>query len=178
MSGRRNSVLTQPTPLDTVPGPHHHLLSCPPCPTWQSRASPASAASLLYKSSTDWETFCSSEIAPDDGRWEGHCPSLETVIHLLSSLCQGQKPASPMAVVLLQTRLASLWLHSQDAANAPEPFLWRSHSRSRAALAPALAPAGCREGAQGTAALKKEEEQREEENAKLAQWVDLLFKCS
>lgn len=34
------------------------------------------------------------------------------------------------------------------------------------------------EGAQRAAALKKEEEQREEENAKLAQWVDLLFKCS
>lgn len=34
------------------------------------------------------------------------------------------------------------------------------------------------EGARGAAALKKEEEQREEENAKLAQWVDLLFKCS
>jgi len=35
-----------------------------------------------------------------------------------------------------------------------------------------------REEAQGAAALKKEEEQREEENAKLAQWVDLLFKRS
>lgn len=34
------------------------------------------------------------------------------------------------------------------------------------------------QGAQGAAALKKEEEQQEEENAKLAQWVDLLFKCS
>lgn len=82
-----------------------------------------------------------------------------------------------MAAVPLQTRLASLWLHSEGAANAPEPFsFWRCHGQAQAALA--LAPAGCREGAQGAAALKKEEEQREEENAKLAQWVDLLFKCS
>lgn len=66
----------------------------------------------------------------------------------------------------LQTSLALLWLHSEDAANAPEPSsLCRCHGQAQAALAQAalalaLAPAGCREGAQGAAALKKEEEQR------------------
>lgn len=71
VSGRRNSVLIQSTPLDMVPSPVHHLLFCPLCPTSQSRASPAAAAtSLLYKGSTDWETFSSSETAPNDGRWE------------------------------------------------------------------------------------------------------------
>lgn len=70
VAGRRNSVLIQPTPLAMVPSPVHHLLFCPLCPSLQSRASPAAAASFWYKGSTDWETFSSPETAPDDGRWE------------------------------------------------------------------------------------------------------------
>lgn len=79
-------------------------------------------------------------------------------------------------MVPLQTRLASLWLHTEDLPMllSPSP---RGDAMARHRQA-GTGTTGCREGDQGAAALKKEEEQRGEENAKLAQWVDLLFKCS
>lgn len=91
---------------------------------------------------------------------------MEVITHLPFSPCQGQESASPAA----------------------EPT-GAAADRAGIAAAPRMLPMPpsplrmcCRqaagEGAQGAAALKKEEEQREEENAKLAQWVDLLFKCS
>lgn len=80
--------------------------------------------------------------------------------------------------MLLQTGLARPQLHpcpvGGDAGSACEPFSLQGW-RGQAWAAPALA---AREGAQGSASSKKEEEQQEKENAKLAQWVDLLFKCS
>lgn len=155
----------------------------PPHPPSQSGASPAQAAGLMTRAaqigklSPAWE-----ELRVIGDRKDTACPGRTHPWRSQPTSPPSCAMASSQQVPLLSPQVQTGLAHRQVCSC---PGRSGCCQLSRALLLEEMLQAGTAapasadgEGAQDAAALKKGEEQRKEENAKLAQWVDLLLKCS